>query len=64
MKKKKIYLYEHDPTKPLCYYLVEAGRLKKAVEKIIDKVHHVNPNCKDATKCEPHGEVGEVINGN
>lgn len=25
-----------------------------------DEIHHVNPNCKDATRCFPHGEDGPV----
>jgi len=24
------------------------------------RIVHVNPNCKDATRCNPHGEEGEV----
>jgi len=24
------------------------------------KIVHVNPNCKDATRCKPHGETGTV----
>ena len=24
------------------------------------KISHVNPNCKDASSCNPHGEFGEV----
>lgn len=36
------------------------GDLSRSGKNAEAKVTHVNPNCKDSTRCKPHGETGPV----
>lgn len=55
--------YTMETEKPSIEELVEENNmLKLELTERLNKFKsiHINPNCKDSTKCKPHGETGDV----